>query len=78
MLKLEISLPEQCHERSKVLELCAEIGDDTIYIRLKACAHCRRMFLPIRAEHRFCYRGNCRRDFHNAMRHNPSQSNPSH
>ena len=68
MLKLEISLPDKCHERSKVLDLCLEIEDDTIYLLVKACAECSKMFIPIRADHRFCYRGQCRQDFHNRVR----------
>lgn len=65
MLKIELSMPDACTERLKVIDACAEIDDDVIFIRIKACAHCGKMFAPVRIDHRFCYRGNCRMDFHN-------------
>lgn len=77
MLTIIFTLPEICESQSKSVDVCAEIDDDTIYIRLKACAQCKKMFHPIRVDHRFCYRGRCRRDFHEGVRHFPSGPNSS-
>jgi hypothetical protein len=64
MLKLEISLPDQCHERSKVIEVCAELGDEIVYVKIRLCAHCSAPFMPIRKNHRLCYRKRCRESFY--------------
>ena len=67
MLKLEISLPDPCHERSKVIDICAELGDEILSIRIRLCAHCETPFVPVRKNHRLCYRPRCRDEFYRAV-----------
>lgn len=76
MLKLEISLPDKCHERSKVIDVCAELGDEIVYLKIRLCAYCETPFIPIRVGHLFCYRPRCKTYFHRNVTR-PVTSEPS-
>jgi len=69
MLKLEISLPDKCHDRSKVIDICSEFEHDTVYIRIRLCAHCAAPYVKVRRNQRLCHKKSCRASFYRDVAH---------
>lgn len=61
-MTIEISLPESCGKTISV-DVCEDLKG-RVFIAVKRCSNCAAPFIPVRQNHRFCYRPGCRLAFH--------------